>query len=106
MRWVQTFRPETCFYSPPFRHLGFQGTCGNDDKDGGSEGASNTAEEPLTLAEGYEYVGCFRDKHPMAERDMPLTTKREFPQNKPRMCANRCSKQEGAAFFGLQNGGL
>lgn len=58
------------------------------------------------MAEGYEYVGCFHDQFPMSERDMPLTTKREFPQNKPRMCANRCSKEDGAAYFGLQNGGL
>ncbi|CAN0484313.1 unnamed protein product, partial [Ectocarpus sp. 12 AP-2014] len=63
-------------------------------------------EEMLSLAEGYEYIGCFHDKSPMDERDMALRSKREFAQNKPSMCAARCAKENGATFFGLQNGGL
>lgn len=97
-------------HSPPFVHSTIvQGGCASQNG-GESSGKPDDVDVeegvPLTLAEGYEYIGCFHDKFPMSERDMSLTTKREFPLNKPRMCANRCSKEDGAAFFGLQNGGL
>lgn len=58
------------------------------------------------LAEGYTYVGCFGDMSSRKSRDMALLSKREFTKNKPSMCSNRCAKEPGATFFGLQNGGL
>lgn len=60
----------------------------------------------LGLDDDYEYIGCFGDESSMGKRDMDLRTKRAFRGNKPRMCARRCSKEEGATFFGLQNGDL
>lgn len=62
--------------------------------------------EPFKLAEGYEYIGCFHDKHPMSKRDMPLTSKKEFPENSAKVCADWCAQVDGATFFGLQKGEL
>lgn len=81
--------------------LFLQGCASNSDSAGGEY-----IEETLSLAEGYEYIGCFHDKSPMEERDMALRSKKEFAQNKPSKCAARCAKEAGATFFGLQNGGL
>eukprot|EP00752_Nemacystus_decipiens_P008859 g7905.t1 len=92
-------------YDVDSRAASSSGGCGSQDDDGAGDDTEEV-EVPMTLAEGYEYVGCFHDKFPLVNRDMPLTSKRKFPGNKPRMCANRCSKEEGATFFGLQNGEL
>lgn len=67
---------------------------------------SDNAEQEAMLANGYAYVGCFGDMTKLKLRDMSLRTKREFPGNKPSVCATRCAKEDGATFFGLQNGGL
>lgn len=87
----------SCAFAPPVTLLLLQGC--------------EPPEEPtavdstdLELAEGYEYMGCFQDKAPMSERDMPLTSKKEFALNTPATCASRCLKKGGATFFGLQNG--
>lgn len=60
----------------------------------------------LELAAGYEYIGCFRDEAPMNERVMALRSKQEFPLNTPETCEKHCAQEDGATFFGLQNGGL
>lgn len=83
-----------------------QDGCGSQETSDNSGSLDDAEEVEVSLAEGYEYIGCFRDKYPISERDMSLTTKKEFPQNKPKMCARRCAKEAGATFFGLQNGGL